>query len=167
MSRRFAHTFPIAAVSLAALLATAPVQAFEWCVHLFPFGIINGAQIARIDAEVTDTVDEAMPCPRGLTFPVEVTFFDRRGNMIGDPDDFTLMVGDGVIESADFRGDRSMPPGQRMENRATVMIGQPRELPPGPCKAEARLTLQVIDRLSMRTQYVLSEMVMMDVPIHQ
>ena len=166
MTRRSLRTCLIAAVSVVALLlVAAPAQAMIWCSHLFPFGLINGGQIARVDAEVTDTVDGSMPCPMDpmLMFPVEVSFHDRTGKMIGDPTMFTLEQGQGVIESADFKGDPSMPIGRRTENRATVMIMAPSEKHIH-CLAEVRLSLQVFDRLTMRTQYILSEVVMLDLP---
>jgi len=166
MTRRQSRTCLIAAVSVLALLLVAGrAQAMEWCSHLFPFGVINFAQFARVDVVLTDAVDGKMPCPMDLMLHVEVTFYKSDGTMIGDSQQF--MLGKLEIMSADFKGDPGLRLGQRMENRATVMIMTANNTTNGAhdaCLAEVRLSLQVVDRLTMRTQYAMTEVVMLDVP---
>jgi hypothetical protein len=116
-------------------------------IYDFPiFGVVNGAQTARINAVLQAPPDPDLPCP------VTLTFLDSQGNQIGDPGLFELRGGRSV--TADFIGDPNQHLGQRLAIRAEISIGDP-GISPG-CAGGVLTSVEVIDRLTRATHFILT-----------
>ena len=132
-------------LTLAALACASPAQAI--IIYDFPiFGVVNAAQTARINAVLSNPPEGDQPCPATLTF------FDEQGVAIGDPGIFELRPG--VAVHADFIGDPNQRRLDRVEVRAQVAIGDPNTFPG--CAAGALVSVEVIDRLTRSTHFILT-----------
>jgi hypothetical protein len=93
---RIRHRKLLIVAALAALIGASSAQAI--IIYDFPiFGVVNGAQTARINAVLTPPSEGDLPCPARLTF------IDSQGKVVGNPDDFQLRGG--VAVHTDFIGD--------------------------------------------------------------
>jgi hypothetical protein len=121
---------------------------------LFPiFGVLNGMQIARLNAVPTSPDSEQ-------TCPVKLAFIDSQGRMIGSSNDFELQGG--MAGHTDFVGDPSMKPRTRLPLRAQVMYGNPEAFPG--CRAGVLASVEIFDKATEATQFVLTNPVMWEPP---
>ena len=131
--------------SLALLALASAAEAI--IIYDFPiFGVVNGAQTARINAVLQQPPDPDEPCP------VTLTFIDSQGNQIGDPGLFELRGGAAV--HTDFVIDPNSRVGQRLAIRAQVTIGDPGIFPG--CAGGVLTSIEVIDRLTRATHLLLT-----------
>jgi hypothetical protein len=163
MSRTPSRSSMVATLAVALLVAAGSAQAIIIiCDHWFPFGVINGNQVARFSAVLTPPPDETMACPASMTLPLTMTFFDSQGVAFGDPNEKTLRQG--VIVTTDFLGDPGIKTGQRLEIQAEGAVDtRPNVLPPGPCHAQVLFSMQVLNRKDMTTQFIMTDRVMVDI----
>ena len=133
----------LALASLALLTGTAEAI----IIYDFPiFGVVNGAQTARINAVLQAPPDPEAPCP------VTLAFVDEQGNQIGDPGLFELRGG--AAAHTDFVIDPNSRGGQRLGIRAQVTIGDPGIFPA--CAGGVLASVEVIDRLTRATHLLLT-----------
>jgi hypothetical protein len=131
--------------SLALLALAGAAEAI--IIYDFPiFGLVNGAQTARINAVLSQPPEPDALCP------VTLTFIDARGNQIGDPGLFELRAGAAV--QSDFIGDPNQRVGQRLAIRAQVTIGDPNTFLA--CAGGVLASVEVIDRLTRATHLILT-----------
>ena len=131
--------------SLALLALAGAAEAI--IIYDFPiFGLVNGAQTARINAVLSQPPEPDAPCP------VTLTFIDAQGNQIGDPGLFELRAGAAV--QSDFIGDPNQRVGQRLAIRAQVTIGDPNTFLA--CAGGVLASVEVIDRLTRATHLILT-----------
>lgn len=136
---------PLIVAGLAVLALAGAAEAI--IIYDFPiFGVVNGAQTARINAVLQPPPDPDLPCP------VSLAFFDSQGNQLGGPDTFQLRGGTAV--HADFIGDPSIRILERLEIRAQVMIGDPGIFPG--CAGGVLTSVEVVDRLTRATHFILT-----------
>jgi hypothetical protein len=139
-------------VSLLALGVVGVVEAI--IIYDFPiFGLVNGAQIARVNAVLQSPSDPDQPCP------VNLTFLDNQGNQIGDPNTFQLRGG--TAAAADFIGDPGLRVGQRLAIRVQVSIGDPGIFPG--CADGVLTSVEVVDQLTRATHFILTNPVTREV----
>lgn len=113
---------------------------------LFPiFGVLNGMQIVRLNAALTSPEGD-QPCP------ISLAFLDSEGRLMGTPSDFELLGGKAV--HADFAGNPSRKPHERLQLRAQVMYGSP-DVHPG-CRAGVLASVEIFDKATGATQIVLT-----------
>lgn len=142
--------------ALAALTGASSAQAI--IIYDFPiFGVVNGAQTARLNAVLQPPPDSDLPCPASLAF------IDSQGKVIGDPDDFQLRGG--VAVHADFIGEPNTRIGTRLEIRAQVTVGDPDQFPG--CAAGVLTSVEVIDRLTNVTHYIVTNPVQTEIAPRQ
>lgn len=142
--------------ALAALTGASSAQAI--IIYDFPiFGVVNGAQTARLNAVVTPPPDSDLPCPLSLAF------IDSQGNLVADPTD-SLGRG-GVAVHADFVGDPQIRIGTHLEIRAQVTVGDPDEFPG--CGNGVLASVEVIDRLTNLTHYIVTNPVKTEIAPRQ
>jgi hypothetical protein len=135
--------FILAAVALLTLVSSAEAI----IIYDFPiFGVVNGAQTARINAVLQAPPEGDQPCPASLAF------YDSQGVQLGGPDTFELRAG--VAAQANFIGDPGIRVGQRVAIRAQITIGDP-NLFPG-CAGGVLASVEVIDRLTRATHLILT-----------
>jgi hypothetical protein len=92
---------------LAGLAALACAAAAEAIILQFPiFSVVNGAQTAQLNAVLYGNPDDDSNCP------VTLSFIDRQGNTVGNPDIFQLRGG--VAVQTSLIGD--------LDNRAVTEI---------------------------------------------
>lgn len=123
-------------------------------IHEYPiFGVVTGAQFARINAVLLPYIEQQPPCP------VTLAFFDARGSLLGGPDTFELRSGAAV--HSDFIGDPNQHPLQRVQLRAQVTIGDPNTFPG--CAGGVITSVEVVDRITRATRVLLSTPLVHDV----
>jgi hypothetical protein len=131
--------------SLALLALAGAAEAI--IIYDFPiFGLVNGAQTARINAVLSQPPEPDAPCP------VTLTFIDGQGNQIGDPGLFELRGGAAV--QSDFIGDPNQRLGQRLAIRVEMTIGDPGIFPG--CAGGVLTSVEIIDRLTRATHLILT-----------
>ena len=151
---RHRKVFIVAA--LAALTGASSAQAI--IIYDFPiFGVVNGAQTARLNAVLSPLPDQDLPCPASLAF------VDSQGKGVGNPDDFQLRGGAAV--HADFIGDPGLRVGTRLEIRAQVAVGDPDDFPG--CANGVLTSVEVIDRLTNVTHYIVTNPVKTEIAPRQ
>jgi hypothetical protein len=134
----------IAVLTAALLAAAATTQAFV--VDWMPvFGMVNGADVARLNVALADI--PSAPCP------VSLAFIDGDGRSVGNPEDFTLRGVEGVF--IDFVGDPQIRPGSRLRLRARVALADSQEFPG--CAVGARISVEVFDRVTRATRFILTD----------
>jgi hypothetical protein len=127
-------------------------------IDYFPiFGVVNSAQTARINAVLSNPPEPDMPCP------VTLVFFDSQGHQLGGPDTFQLRGG--VAVHKDFIGDPGLRIGTRLEIRAQVTIGDPGIFPG--CAVGVLTSVEVINRLTNDTHFILTNPVQAEIPARQ
>jgi hypothetical protein len=99
-------------VGLAALACAAAAEAI--IIHGFPiFSVVNGAQTAQLNAVLVGDPEIDTTCP------VTLSFIDRQGNTVGNPDDFQLRGGAAVEKR--FIGDPNTRLGARLQTSVEVV----------------------------------------------
>ncbi len=144
---------PLIVAGLAVLALVSVAEAI--IIYDFPiFGVVNGAQTARINAVLT-------PPPEGdMTCPVTLAFIDSQGNQVGDPQIFQLRGGAAV--HTDFIGNPDARALERLEIRAQVMYGDPNEFPG--CARGVLASVEVFDKLTRATHVILTNPVRVETP---
>jgi hypothetical protein len=144
--RRHKHLGVVAL--MVALLALAPAAEAIIVDWMPVFGVVNGLDVARLNVALADLPPG--PCR------VSLAFFNGNGNMIGDPNQFTLQGVEGVF--IDFIGDPGIRPGTRVRLRARVTLADPQEFPG--CAVGARISLEVFDRVTRATRFIITDTIM-------
>jgi len=144
-NRRLGQPLTVAGLLIAGLILASTAEAI--IIYGFPiFGIVIGAQTARINAVLQQPPEPDQPCP------VTLVFFDSEGNQLGGPDTFHLRSGASV--HADFTGDPGLRVGDRLQIRAHVTIGDPASFPG--CAGGVLTSIEVINRLTHATHFILT-----------
>ena len=129
--RRHKHLWVVAL--LVALLALAPTVEAAFNGFMPVFGIVNGVDIARLNVALADL-------PPGPCL-VSLAFVNGNGDMIGDPNLFTLRGIEGVF--IDFIGDPGLRAGGRVRLRAQVTLADPQEFQIGRASCRERVYVLV------------------------
>ena len=114
-------------------------------IYDFPiFGVVNGAQTARINAVLQQPPERDMPCP------VTLSFIDSQGNTRAIPRN---------------SGDPNIRIGARVALRVRVAYGNPDQFPG--CATRVLTSVEVVNKTTRATQYTLANPVKTEIPARQ
>jgi hypothetical protein len=152
------HRLPLIAAGLLVAMLAVIGTAEAIIIYDFPiFGVVNGTQVARLNAALTPPPEGDLPCPGTLAF------IDSQGKLVGDPDEFQLRGG--AAAHKDFIGDPGLRIGDRLQIRAQVTYGDPNEFPG--CAGAALTSVEVVDKLTRATHFIMTNPTRSEVPARQ
>ncbi|HEX6073472.1 MAG TPA: hypothetical protein VFY95_10755 [Sphingomicrobium sp.] len=151
----FRHRKLSVLAGLAALAGAAAAEAI--IIHGFPiFSVVNGAQTAELNAVLVGDPNQDSACP------VTLSFIDRQGNTVGDPNIFQLRGGAAVEKR--FIGDPNTRLGTRLAIRAQVAFKDPNEFP---ACAQLQTSVEVVNRLTNDTSFILTHPAVIEIAPRQ
>ncbi|MGH9893915.1 MAG: hypothetical protein ACREA0_18405 [bacterium] len=142
----------IRTVTALAALACAGTADADTILSYPNFGIVNGAEIARINAVLAIPPEPDMTCPATLSF--------INGKTVTE--EFPLK--DSAVHK-DFLGDPSERLGTRLTTRVEITWGDPNLFPA--CAPGVLTSVEVIDRKTLATRFILTNPVRRETTLAQ
>ena len=151
------HRLPLIAAGLLVAVLAVIGTAEAIIIYDFPiFGVVNGAQVARLNAVLQPPPDSDLPCP------VILAFIDSNGIPIS-PEPHLLQGGRAA--HTDFIGNPDPRGGDRQKIRAQVTIGDPDDFPG--CAGGVLTSVEVVDKLTRATHFIMTNPTRSEVPARQ